>query len=236
MLDILAIAAHRDDNELTCGGTIIKMVALGYKVGCLELTAGEMGTRGTAADREKESQDSARVLGLAHRSCLGIPDGRVEVNWENKMKVVRALRELRPELVILPYAETRHPDHKYCSILCREACFLAGLSKLEAEGDPHRPEKIIFASMYERVAPSFLVDVSCEHSRKLDAVCCYKSQFSCDPGGRPEPGGMFERLVERVKSLDRYWGSAIGTEYAEPFVVQHLMIVDDLVKMGLTGM
>jgi bacillithiol biosynthesis deacetylase BshB1 len=235
MLDILAIAAHRDDNELTCGGTLIKMVDLGYKVGCLELTAGEMGTRGSAADREKESQDAARVMGLTHRSCLGIPDGRVELTWENKMLVVRALRELRPQVVILPYAETRHPDHKYCSILCREASFLAGLAKLEAEGDPHRPSKIVFASMYERVAPSFVVDVSKEHERKMEAVCCYRSQFSCDSEGRAEPGGLFESLIERVKAQDRYWGAAVGSEYAEPFVVRNLLVIDDLIEMGLVS-
>lgn len=236
MLDILAIAAHRDDNELTCGGTIIKMVGLGYKVGCLELTAGEAGTRGSKEDRENESEDAARVMGLEHRSCLDIPDGAVEVTRENKLKVVGALRELRPQVLILPYAETRHPDHKNCSILCREASFLAGLSKLEAEGEPHRPEKIVFASMYERIPPSFLVDVSREHERKTEAICCYRSQFSCDSEGRPEPGRVFERLIERVKAVDRYWGTAIGAEYAEPFVVQQLMIVDDLVKMGLTSM
>src|SRR5512146_86889 len=130
-VDILAIAAHRDDAEQTCGGTLLKMAALGHRTGILDLTRGEMGTRGTAADREREASEAARILKVCWRGALDIPDGRVENTWDNRLKVAAVIRALRPRVVILPYWQGRHPDHYTCSTLGYEACFAAGLKKLD---------------------------------------------------------------------------------------------------------
>ena len=132
-LDILALAAHRDDVEQTCGGTLLKMAQRGYRTGILDLTQGEMGTRGSAEDRAREAADAGRKLGTSWRGALDIPDGRVENTWDNRLKVVRVLREQRPRVVILPYWKGRHPDHYTASVLGYEACFLAGLAKLDPD-------------------------------------------------------------------------------------------------------
>src|SRR6202035_4527678 len=163
-LDILAIAAHRDDVEQTCGGTLLKMAQRGQHTGILDLTRGEMGTRGSAEDRAREAEDAAKILGAGWRRALDIPDGRVENTWENRLKVASVIREMRPRVVILPYWKGRHPDHYTTSVLGYEACFLAGLAKLalrsqllalsqakaggESELAPHRPFKIIYATLY----------------------------------------------------------------------------------------
>ncbi len=146
-LDVLAIAAHRDDAEQTCGGTLLKMAQRGYRTGILDLTQGEMGTRGTAEERAREAAEAARILKVSWRQALDIPDGRVENTWENRLKVARVIRETRPRVVILPYGQGRHPDHYTASVLGYEACFLAGLAKLDVPGQPHRPFKIVYASL-----------------------------------------------------------------------------------------
>src|SRR5436309_7347133 len=174
-LDILAIAAHRDDVEQTCGGTLLKMSQKGQRTGVLDLTRGEMGTRGTATDREHEANEAARLMGVTWREALDIPDGRVENTFINRLKVARVIRRTRPRVVILPYWKGRHPDHYTCSTLGYEACFLAGLKKLEIakklreeglkpqaedEFQPHRPFKIVYATLYYDVRPTFVVDIS----------------------------------------------------------------------------
>ncbi|HYX70170.1 MAG TPA: PIG-L family deacetylase, partial [Terriglobales bacterium] len=157
-LDILAIAAHRDDVEQTCGGTLLKMAELGHRTGILDLTQGEMGTRGSAQDRAREAADAARILKLSWREALDIPDGRVENTWENRLKVARVIREQRPRVVILPYWKGRHPDHYNASVLGYEACFLAGLAKLDLKPRaPHRPFKIVYATLYYDLRPTFVV-------------------------------------------------------------------------------
>src|SRR5437870_6786258 len=149
-LDILAIAAHRDDVEQTCGGTLLKMASLGHSTAILDLTQGELGTRGTAADRAREAEAAAKILKVSWRQALDIPDGRVENTCENRLKIARVIREQRPRVVILPYWQGRHPDHYTCCTLGYEACFLAGLSKLQLEDEnrPHRPFKIVYATLY----------------------------------------------------------------------------------------
>src|SRR3954464_7430467 len=180
-LDVLAIAAHRDDVEQTCGGTLLKMAALGHRTGILDLSQGEMGTRGTADDRAREAADAARILKVSYRHALDIPDSRVENTWENRLKVARFIREQRPRVVILPYWQGRHPDHYTCSTLGYEACFLAGLTKLDF-GDatklaPHRPFKILYASLYADVRPSFVVDISEHFESRVESLFAYKSQY-----------------------------------------------------------
>jgi N-acetylglucosamine malate deacetylase 1 len=232
-LDVLSIAAHRDDTELTCGGTLIKMVAAGYKVGVLDLTAGEAGSRGSATLRAKEAARAARVMGLRHRENLGLPDAGVENLREYKLKIAQKIRDLRPRTVILPYWEGRHPDHYTTGRIGYEACFLAGLAKLPLEGEPHRPFKIIYSTLYipgAMPAPTFVVDISAQFEKKLKAILCYASQFS----PREQVQYFFpsrQGLRERVGALSRHYGLMIGARYGEPFVTREPAAVEDIVTM-----
>lgn len=226
-VDLLAIAAHRDDVELTCGGTLAKMAALGYSVGIIDLTEGEMGTRGTAAERAEEAQAAARVLGVAVRENLSLPDARLEATIEAKLKLAEKIRALRPRTVILPYWEARHPDHYTASKIGYEACFLAGLKKMQLAGEPHRPFKIIYSTMYRNVPPTFVVDITDHYQRRLEAIGCYRSQF----GQSSEPVPHLDKLAEELELLCRYYGSLIGVRYGEPFLVKETMRIDDLVAL-----
>jgi len=169
-LDILAIAAHPDDIEITCGGLLIKLADKDRATGVLDLTQGEMGTRGSISDRANEAARAAEVLGLAYRKNARMPDSAVEYSQANKLKIAQVIRDTRPEAVILPHWVQRHPDHLACSRLGYDACFLAGLTKAKLDGDPHRPRKIIYASYFRNTDYSFLVDISDEFERKVEAV------------------------------------------------------------------
>jgi bacillithiol biosynthesis deacetylase BshB1 len=237
-LDILAIAAHRDDAEQTCGGTLLKMGQRGYRTGILDLTRGEMGTRGTAEDREREAAEAARILQVAWRQALDIPDGRVENTWENRLKVAAAVRVTRPRVVILPYWQGRHPDHYTASVLGYEACFLAGLSKLPLPADSsafHRPYKIIYASLYYDVRPTFVVDISEQFEARLQSLFAYQSQY----GNQEAGAGVFpahERIRERLETMARFYGLLAGVKYAEPFLQKEVGMVDDLTALPVQSM
>jgi bacillithiol biosynthesis deacetylase BshB1 len=251
-LDILAIAAHRDDVEQTCGGTLLKAAQRGQRTGILDLTQGEMGTRGTAEDRAREAADAARILGVSWRCALDIPDGRVENTWENRLKVASVIRETRPRVVILPYWKGRHPDHYTTSVLGYEACFLAGLAKFAVShqpsavsqtksgvdasverGDslaPHRPFKIIYATLYYDVRPTFVVDISGQFELKFASILAYKSQFSDQEAGKD----LFparDEIRARVDSMARYYGMLGGVTYAEPFLQKEVGLVEDLLAI-----
>jgi len=229
-LDILALAAHRDDVEQTCGGTLLKMAERGYSTGILDLTQGEMGTRGTAEDRASEASEAARILKVSWRHALDIPDGRVENTWENRLKVVRVLREQRPRVLILPYWEGRHPDHYTASILGYEAAFMSGLAKLPLDGPAHRPFKIIYASLYRDVRPTFVVDITSQFETRLASLMAYKSQFTDQEAG----SGIFpahKEIRARVESMARYYGLLGGVTYAEPFVQKEVGLVDDVMAI-----
>jgi bacillithiol biosynthesis deacetylase BshB1 len=239
-LDILAIAAHRDDVEQTCGGTLLKAAQRGQRTGILDLTQGEMGTRGTAEDRAREASDAAKILGAGWRRALDIPDGRVENTWENRLKVAHVIRETKPRVVILPYWQGRHPDHYTTSVLGYEACFLAGLAKLDSSGPaaaagatnlpPHRPFKIIYATLYYDVRPTFVVDISEQFEKRFAALMAYKSQFSDQAAGRD----LFPAQAEiraRVESMARYYGALGGVTFAEPFLQKEVALVDDLLAI-----
>ena len=229
-LDILALAAHRDDVEQTCGGTLLKMAERGYRTGILDLTQGEMGTRGTAEDRALEAVEAARILKVSWRHALDIPDGRVENTWENRLKVVRVLREQRPRVLILPYWEGRHPDHYAASILGYEAAFISGLAKLPLEGSRHRPFKIIYASLYRDVRPTFVVDITGQFETRFAALMAYKSQFTDQQAG----SGIFPAQKEiraRIESMARYHGMLGGVTYAEPFVQKEVGLVEDVLAI-----
>ena len=281
-LDILAIAAHRDDVEQTCGGTLLKMAELGLRTGILDLTRGEMGTRGTAENRELEAREAAKILRVSWREALDIPDGRVENTWENRLKVARVIRQTRPRVVILPYWKGRHPDHYTASKLGYEACFLAGLAKLDvnvaraaspasaedafrrvasavasvvageeqdfgkgttssravngsqrdpalaAEGNtPHRPFKIIYATLYYDLRPTFVVDITDQFEARFESLMAYKSQFNDQPAG----SDVFPARAEiraRIEVMARFYGMMAGVTYAEPFLQKEVGLVEDV--------
>jgi len=225
--EVLAIAAHRDDVEQTCGGTLLRMRSLAVSTAILDLTRGEAGTRGSAEDRTAEAAEAARILGVGWRDALDIPDGRVENTWENRLKIVEVLRRVRPRVVILPYWTGRHPDHYTTSTLGYEACFLAGLAKIDTGTPPHRPFKIIYASLYADVRPSFVVDITDFIEDRHRALMAYKSQYANQSAG----SGLFvpeEEIRERTFAEARHFGTLAGVRYAEPFVQKEVGLVDDL--------
>ena len=226
--DILAIAAHRDDVEQTCGGTLLKMAERGRRTAILDLTQGEMGTRGTAEDRAREAKNAARILRVSWRGALDIPDGRVENTWENRLRVARVIRETRPQVVILPYWQGRHPDHYTTSVLGYEACFLAGLAKIDLGGlEPHRPFKIVYATLYHDIRPTFVVDITDQFEARLQSILAYKSQFTDQKAGEDIFPAHAE-IRERVESMARFYGMLAGVKYAEPFIQKEVGLVDDL--------
>lgn len=225
--DILAIAAHRDDVEQTCGGTLLRMAARGLRTAILDLTQGEAGTRGTAEERAREADEAARLLGVSWRKALDLPDGAIANTLENRIKIVRVLREVRPRVVILPYWQARHPDHAIVASLGYEACFLSGLAKIDTGSAPHRPFKIVYASLYADVRPSFIVDITPFVEQRHSALMAYRSQYANQPTG----GGLFvpeEEIRERTLAEARHYGLLAGVRYGEPFVQKEVALVDDL--------
>lgn len=234
LVDVLAIAAHRDDVEQTCGGTLLKMRSLGLETGILDLTAGEAGTRGTADERGHEAAEAARILQVGWRKALDLPDGRVENNYYNRVKIARVLREVRPRVVILPYWQGRHPDHYTTATLGYEACFLAGLTKVDTGAPPHRPFKILYASLYADVRPSFVVDITSFAEQRFQSLLAYRSQYANQAQG----GGLFvpeEEIRERIFAMARFYGLLGGVRYAEPFVQKEVGLVDDLMLIPVAS-
>src|SRR5450755_2512227 len=218
-LDILAIAAHRDDVEQTCGGTLLKATQRGQRTGILDLTRGEMGTRGTAEDRAREADDAAKILGVSWRQALDIPDGRVENTYENRLKVASRIRETKPRVVILPYWKGRHPDHYTASILGYEACFLAGLSKLAltsrnggASLSPHRPFKIVYATLYYDIRPTFVFDITEEFDAKVESLFAYKTQYADQEAGKGDFPASAE-IRDRLAAMAHFYGQFAGVRY-----------------------
>ena len=230
-LDILAIAAHPDDVEQTCGGTLIKMAEKGYRTGVLDLTAGDMGTRGTPEQRLEEAAEAAKILLVSRRENLRFPDARLENTISARMTLAVKIREMRPRVVVLPYWQGRHPDHYRAAELGYEACFLAGLKKLDEYSEPHRPYKILYSSIYANVTPSFVVDISAQFERRMAALMSYRSQY----GSGSEGGELFpdEREIrERLGAVARFYGNLVGVKYGEPFALKETMVVEDVVAMG----
>ena len=224
-LNILAFAAHPDDVELTCSGTIIKSVKKGYRVGAIDLTQGELGTRGTAEQRKVEAAQAGEIMGLSVRENLGLPDGNIEINRENKLKVIHLLRRYRPLIIFVPYWRCRHYDHAHCSQLVSEAAFYSGLVKIETGEPPFRPKRVIYYRCRSEFTPSFVVDITPYFHIKWKAIMAYKSQFSEEAG---VPGVVdTSYFLETIKNISRYYGSLIGVEYGEPFIVKEALEVDD---------
>lgn len=229
-LDLLAIAAHPDDVEQTCGGTLIRSAEQGYRTGVLDLTAGDMGSRGNPELRIQESKAAAAELLLTWRENLRWPDARLENNTPARMTLAGVIRRLRPHTVILPYWTGRHPDHYRATELAYEASFLAGLKKLEEDVPPHRPFKILYSSLYANVTPSFVVDISRQFERRMASLFRYVSQY----GDSTDASSLFpsqKEVEERISSIARFYGNLIGVKYGEPFVVKESIQIDDVVGM-----
>lgn len=229
-LDVLAIAAHRDDTEIVSGGTIIKFADIGYSVGILDLTEGESGSRGNAKARAEEAECAAGIMGVKYRHNLGFPDAGLFDTQENALMVAEIIRQTRPELVILPYWKQRHPDHAAAGAIGYRGCFLAGLAKMPISGDAYRPRKIIYSTSFHDVTPTFVVEISEQFERKCKAVACYKTQFEEKPGERevyPPARNIFDYMEIR----NRQYGYMIGVRYGECFIQKERLSVDDPLKL-----
>jgi N-acetylglucosamine malate deacetylase 1 len=236
-IDILAIAAHRDDVELTCAGTLLKAVDAGYRTAILDLTEGETGTRGSPALRAEEAERAAKILGVAERRNAGLPDAHLKNSDETRRAIVQHIRHFAPRVVILPFPVGRHPDHRIASELGRDACYLAGLVRYDADGTPHRPHKVLYALSYREdpLKPTFVVDISAQFERKLAAVKCYASQFD----GAKAAGEIFptgQDLYSLVETQNAHYGSLIRKRYGEPFFTHETLEIEDVVQLGVQSL
>lgn len=232
-LDALAFGAHADDVELACSGTIIKLGALDYKTGVITLTQGEMATRGNAKTRTKEFREAAEIMGLTVHRMLNIPDGRVEITWENKLKIIQEIRTHKPRIVFAPYWIARHPDHEKASHLVREAAYLSGLKKLDTNQESFRPHKVVYYQTRFEFKPSFIVDITDFYEKKMKSILAYKSQFHNQEKGefgnedtilsKPE-------FLDKIETRDKQYGAYIGVKYGEPFLIREAIKVNDPVK------
>ncbi|HVH67729.1 MAG TPA: bacillithiol biosynthesis deacetylase BshB1 [Gemmatimonadales bacterium] len=236
-VDLLAIAAHRDDVELTCGGTLAKAVRAGHRVGILDLTQGESGTRGDAATRAAEADQAAQALGVQLRLNAGLPDAHLHNDEPSRLRLVEMIRATRPRVVILPYPVGRHPDHRIASELGRDACYLAGLAKYGGTGEAYRPFKVLYALAYREdpVKPSFVVDISDTFETKMKAIRCYASQFhGAKAAGEIHPTG--QDLSELIRVQSAHYGSLIRRAYGEPFFTHETLEVQDVLELGVQSL
>ncbi len=234
-VDLLAIVAHRDDAELLCGGTLAKAAAQGHRTAILDLTRGEMGTSGDADLRGAESEAAAKILGVHARRNADLPDAGLQNTPDTRIAVVRWIRVFRPRVVILPYPAGRHPDHRIASQLAYDACFLSGLARIDADGAPFRPHKLIYSLTYreDAVKPTFVVDISDQIETKLAAIRCYASQFDGRTwGGEVFPGGE-RSLYDQIRMHAARYGALIRTEYGEPFHTEETVRIDDVVGLDV---
>ena len=234
-VDVLAIAAHPDDMELICGGTLIRAHMLGHSTGILDLAAGEMASRGTPELRAKEAAKAAKVMGVSVRENLGFPDGGIQNTPETRAKVAVVIRRLQPRIVITHSLHGRHPDHPIVAQLVRDACFVAGLKKIEPKIPAHRPLKVLHALSFreDNVKPTFVVDVSDAFEKKLEAIGCYESQFGdAVQAGEVYPNG--EPLRDLIRHHAAHYGSLIRCRYGEPFYTTETMRVDDVVSLEVS--
>lgn len=228
-VDVLAVFAHPDDLELSVGGTMLKLKSLGYRTGAVDVTRGEMGTRGTVEGRAKEAEKAAGILKLDVRENLGMPDGHVFVNEEARREMVRAFRRLKPRVVLTHQLDDSHPDHDHIAQIVRECARLAAMKNYDFEtGEEKIPPPIIAHDIFSRrVQPSFVVDVSDFHSQKMDAIKAHASQFFDPNSSEPETMLTGKRYFDDIASRSRYYGTLINAEYGEPFYVREALNVDD---------
>lgn len=221
-MDVLAIGAHPDDVELTCGGTLARLIKDGVTVGILDLTRGEMGTRGTPEQRAKEAAEAAAILGISDRRTLDIPDGGIELTRDNVVKVVRVIREWRPRMLLIPHSEDRHPDHVHAHQLCKQAWFSSGLKNFKLGSaqvgpSPHRPDVYFEFMQWFEFTPSFIVDVSDTYDLKTKAIGAFRSQFYDPTSTEPQTKLSQPQFLELLEVRARAYGEKIGVRHGEPF-------------------
>ena len=234
-VDVLAIAAHRDDVELTCGGTLLRAASLGRRTAIVDLTAGEMGTRGSAKLRQEEAERAAAILGASARENLGLPDAGIVNTPETRARLAVLIRKYRPRVVIAPAMKGRHPDHRITAELVRDACFVSGLRKLEPDHPAHRPFKVVHCMSYRQdfEKPTFVVDISDVFEKKLQAIAAFGSQFEgATQAGEVYPNG--DPLLDVVRLQNGYYGSLIRTRFGEPFFTFETVRVDDIASLDVT--
>ena len=219
-IDVLAVCAHPDDAELTCAGLLLRAKAGGASIGVCDLTRGEAGTRGTAAERAAEAVAATAVLGLDVRVNLGLPDGALTCTLENRIRLVELLREHRPRLLIAPYWEDHHPDHSNTSLLAKEAWWFAGVAKHPGSGTPHRPEAMLHYMSRYQFLPSLVVDISAHWEQKRQAAACYRSQLHDPDRDEPETAISSPDYLEAWEGRHRYYGTLIGVGYGEPYLMR----------------
>lgn len=230
-IDILAFGPHPDDVELGCGGTLYKLKNLGYRTGIIDLTAGEMGSRGTVTQRYKEAAEASKILKVDYRSNLKMPDGNIELNSRNKEKIIRLIRQLRPILLFAPYHDDRHPDHVHTSQLITESWFYAGVKKIVPGVPAHRPFRILYYMAKYEFTPSFVIDISQEFTTKFKALQAYKSQFYNPDWPGEQTFISSQWFMESVEFRARHFGWMAGVKYGEPFWIKEAMAIDDPVPI-----
>lgn len=235
-VDVLAVMAHPDDAELLCGGALAVSVDRGERVGVLALTEGEAGTWGSAELRAKEAAKAAEILGIHVRTSAQLPDAALQNTLDARRVVVEQLRAFRPRVVVTHWTVARHPDHRVAAELVTDACFLAGLSRFPAEGRPYRPFKLVYATAFREDAdpPSFVVDISEQIERKLNAIAAFHSQVEGKTGlGEVYPGGA-RPLLDQVRAACARYGALARVEYAEPFRTRETMLVESLGRLPVS--
>lgn len=230
-LNILAFGAHPDDVELSCGGTMVKMVQAGYNVGVIDITEAELSTRGNMELRKQETKESSQILKLQVRENLKIPDGQIEINLENRLKVINCIRKYQPEIILAPYFEDRHPDHVHASNLVRESNFYSGLDKIKNNFPPHRAKNVIYYYQHLVNKPSFVVDITAEFEKKLEAVKAFDSQFYDPQSKEPETYISNKQFLESLKIRAQYFGYQIGVEFGEPFFIKSVIKIDNIYEI-----
>ena len=237
-LDILAIGAHPDDIELSCSGTVAKSAEAGYSVGLLDLTEGELGTRGTVEIRSREARRAALILGVRVRENLRLPDGDIQVNPKNIRQLIQVLRHYRPKILLIPYSEERHPDHEHAHRLCREAWFYAGLRKIPTKfrgksQSPWRAHAVFQYMQWREFTPTFVVDISDVYAKREKAILAFTSQFYNPALKEPQTMLSQKSFLDLLEARARLFGEKIGARYGEPFYSHDLIGVNDLFHLRL---
>ncbi|MFC1540908.1 bacillithiol biosynthesis deacetylase BshB1 [Candidatus Latescibacterota bacterium] len=229
-IDVLCMVAHPDDAEILSGGTLIKLKDQGHSVGIVDFSKGEMGTRGTPEERMEEARCAAGIMGVDVRINLEFPDAHIENTIENRRKVVQAIREYRPHLIITHDENNRNPDHTHTSFLVKEAAFTSGLKKYDTGQPPHRPNKIIYCIEYYELSPTFYVDITKQYERKMSAISCYRSQtFNPDYKGMPTYIAS-DKFLSEMDARFRFYGSKIHTKFGEVFRMDSAIVIDDIIN------
>ncbi len=226
--DILFFGTHPDDVELYCGGTIHKLVKSGKKVIIVDLSRGELGTRGNAETRSSEADKAGKILGISSRECLNIPDGNIENNKENREKVISAIRKYQPEIIFAPYPFDRHPDHINAGELIRDSNFYSGLSKIEIQDSKsYKAPKVFYYPHNYEIPVSFIFDITDSFDKKMESVFAYSTQFFNEKSSEPETFISTKAFKEVIEARAKTWGFKIGTQYGEPYFTYENVKVDE---------